>query len=209
MKRGIAISAIALLAVVAIAVYWIKNMAGGFSAHAKPSALEVKVARSARKLAVPAAARDHRNPFSPTEENLSGAKGHFADHCAICHANNGSGQTQIGLNLYPKAPDMRLAETQNLTDGEIYYVIHNGIRLSGMSAWGTDDKDDDSWKLVLFIRHLPQLTADEEQEMKRLNPKSPEEIKEEQEEEEFLNENQPGNHEPKPSTHHKNEKEKP
>jgi mono/diheme cytochrome c family protein len=202
MKRGIAIAAIALLALVAIAVYWMKNMAGGFSARANPSALEAKVARTARKLAVPVVARDHRNPLSPTEENLSEAKDHFADHCAICHSNNGSGQTQIGLNLYPKAPDMRLADTQNLTDGEIYYVIHNGIRLSGMSAWGTDDKDDDSWKLVLFIRHLPQLTADEEQEMKRLNPKSPEEMKEEQEEEEFLNEGQPSDQSTK-SAHHK------
>jgi len=65
---------------------------------------------------------------------IAEAKAHFADHCAICHANNGSGNTEIGRNLYPKAPDMRLPQTLNLTDGELYYTIHNGIRLTGMPA---------------------------------------------------------------------------
>ena len=87
---------------------------------------------------------------------------------------------------------MRLPNTQHLTDGEIYYVIHNGIRLTGMPAWGAEGKDDDSWKLVLFIRHQPQLTPKEERAMERLNPKGPEERQEEQEEEQFLNEDQSG-----------------
>ena len=98
------------------------------------------------------------------------------------NGNDGRGKTQIGQNLYPKAPDMRLPQTQNLTDGEIYYTIHNGIRLTGMPAWGrdvTDVKDEDSWKLVLFIRHLPQLTPAEEGEMEALNPKGPGERQEE------------------------------
>ena len=93
-----------------------------------------------------------------TPANLARARAHFADHCAICHANNGSGNTDIGRNLYPKAPDMRLPQTQNLTDGELYYTIHNGIRLTGMPAWGSAEKDEDSWELVLFIHNLPQLT---------------------------------------------------
>ena len=82
---------------------------------------------------------------------------------------------------------MRLPDTQNLTDGEIYYVIHNGIRLTGTAAWGTEEKDDDSWKLVVFIRHLPQLTPAEEREMEALNPKGPAEKAEELEEEQLLN----------------------
>jgi len=109
---------------------------------------------------------------------------------------------KIGRNLYPKAPDLRLPATQNLTDGELYYTINNGIRLTGMPTWGkAGDADEDSWKLVHFIRHLPQPTPEEDQEMKKMNPKSPEELREEQEEEQFLNEGQPSNrgHEP---THH-------
>ncbi|WP_428298380.1 c-type cytochrome [Hyphomicrobium sp.] len=91
-------------------------------------------------------------------------------------------------NLYPKAPDMRKAETQSLSDGELFYIIHNGIRLTGMPAWGgaDPDADEDSWKLAHFIRHLPQLTADDLVAMKRLNPKGPHELEEEEEIDEFL-----------------------
>jgi len=160
----------------------------GFSARDTPSALETYLASTTRKLAVPATAGDQKNPFRATPEVLADARAHFADHCATCHANNGSGNTEIGQNLYPKAPDMRMPRTQNLTDGELYYTIHNGIRLTGMPAWGANGKDDDSWKLVLFVRHLPQLTPEEEEEMKKLNPKSAAELREEQEEQEFLNE---------------------
>jgi mono/diheme cytochrome c family protein len=174
----------------------------GFSARDNPSVVETYVAKTARRLSVPASERNAKNPFAPTPEVLSEARAHFADHCAICHGNDGSGKTQIGQNLYPKTPDMRLPDTQKLTDGEICYIIHNGIRLTGMPAWGTDEKDEDSWKLVLFIRHLPQLTPAEESEMEALNPKSSGERQEEQEEQQFLNEGQPGKQTPKPPTHH-------
>jgi mono/diheme cytochrome c family protein len=82
---------------------------------------------------------------------------------------------------------MCLPQTQNLTDGEIYYIIHNGVRLTGMPAWGESELDPDSWKLVLFIRHLPQLTPQEEKEMERFNPTSEIDREERQKEEQFLN----------------------
>ena len=102
---------------------------------------------------------------------------------------------------------MRLPRTQELTDGELYYTIHNGIRLTGMPAWGAEGKDDDSWKLVLFIRHLPELTPREEREMESLNPKGPEENQEEQEEEQFLNA-EPRSPTPKQSKHSRPSEEK-
>jgi mono/diheme cytochrome c family protein len=174
----------------------------GFSARDQPSALETYVARTARSMAVPSRAKSEKNPFTASPELMAEGRAHFADHCAICHANNGSGNTEIGQNLYPKAPDMRLPQTQGLTDGELYYTIHNGIRLTGMPAWGTEEKGEDSWKLVLFMRHLPQLPPAEEREMEALNPKGPGEKQEEQEEEQFLNEGQPGKQVPKAPTQH-------
>jgi len=94
----------------------------------------------------------------------------------------------MGRNLYPPAPDMRLAATQQLTDGELYYIIHNGVRWTGMPAWGEPGGDDaDSWKLVLFIRHLPDINAGELHDMERFNPKSAAEQEEEKREEDFLN----------------------
>ncbi len=202
MRRTRVLLLLALAVVILVVAGAVVAVHHGFRARDQPSALETFVARAARRLAVPSTAKNEKNPFTASPEMMAAARAHFADHCAICHANNGSGNTEIGKNLYPKAPDMRLPQTQNLTDAELYYTIHNGIRLTGMPAWGTEAKDEDSWKLALFIRHLPQLTPAEEREMEALNPKGPGEKQEEQEEEQFLNEGQPSNQVPKPPIHH-------
>ena len=146
----------------------------GFSAKAEPNALEVLMARQVRYLAIPLEQRNKPNPVSVTPEVLQDGLAHFADHCATCHANDGSGQTPIGKNVYPKAPDLRESPTQTMSDGELFWVIHNGIRFTAMPAWGEGDpeQDLDSWKLVHFIRHLPALTPQELETMKSLNPKS-------------------------------------
>ena len=188
MRRRTLIVALLLIVLSGGIAFGLRMIRRGFSARDNPSAMETYVAKMARKLSIPASERGAKNPFSPTPEILSEARAHFADHCATCHANDGSGKTEIGENLYPKSPDMRQSETQNLTDGEIYYIIHNGIRLTGMPAWGDPTKDDDSWKLVLFIRHLPQMTSEEMKEMEQFNPKSAADRLEEEEERQFLNE---------------------
>jgi mono/diheme cytochrome c family protein len=146
----------------------------GFSAKAEPNPLEVLMARQVRYLAIPLEQRNKPNPVTVTPDVLQDGLAHFADHCATCHANDGSGQTPIGKNVYPKAPDLRETPTQNMSDGELFWVIHNGIRFTAMPAWGEGDpeQDLDSWKLVHFIRHLPKLTPQELDMMKSLNPKS-------------------------------------
>jgi mono/diheme cytochrome c family protein len=177
-----------LLMVLAVtAAYCTHVIRRGFSASGQPSSIERLVARSVRNLAIPASARNEKNPFSATSENLTEGGEHFADHCATCHSNNGSGHTEMGPNFYPKVPDMRLPPTQNLTDGQIFYIIQNGVRLTGMPAWGVSHQAEDTWKLVLFIRHLPELTPAEEKDMQRFNPESDADRQEEQEEQQFLN----------------------
>jgi mono/diheme cytochrome c family protein len=190
---------IVLLIVVAIvgagAVYATVLVRRGFSARENPSWIEAFAAGIAKRLAVPATYR-LKNPYAPTAENLREGEEHFADHCATCHGNDGSGDTLFGKGLYPKPPDMRSADTQNKSDGELYYTIVNGVRLSGMPAFGpgsvpsSGDEgsgDAENWKLVLFIRYLPHMTAEELDEMKKLNPKTEADRAEEQQEEEFLN----------------------
>lgn len=170
-------------------ILFLRTQVSGFSTRVKPSVIERWAARRLRTLAVPESAKSRSNPVQESPEGLTAARSHWADHCANCHSNNGSGDVELGKHLYPPAPDMRQPATQNLTDGELFYIIQNGIRFTGMPAWGsgTSQAEEDSWKLVRFIRHLPKLTTEEEQEMKELNPKSPDELKEEQEEREFLN----------------------
>jgi len=186
-KRTLLLSITAAGVAGAAAFGWM-TIRRGFSARDNPSAMEAYLAKAARKLSIPASERYAKNPFPPTADVLSEARAHFANHCATCHGNDGSGKTEIGQNLYPKPPDMRQSETQNLTDGQIYYIIHNGIRLTGMPAWGGPGEDDDSWKLVLFIRHLPQMNPQEMKEMEPFNPKSAAERSEEEDEQRFLNE---------------------
>jgi hypothetical protein len=94
----------------------------------------------------------------------------------------------MGQGLYPKAPDMRLPATQSLSDGELFLIIENGVRFTGMPGWstGTAEGEQDSWRLVHFIRHLPKLTAAEVAHLETLTPKSPQAIREQIEEERFL-----------------------
>ncbi len=187
MSRGNAISLLIVVAIALITIAASTVLHDGLSSRAKPTALETMLARNARHLAIPAGARKLQNPAAQTPENLRDARLHFADHCAICHANDGSGDTLIGRNLYPKPPDLRREETQKLADGELFWIIENGVRFTGMPAFGgAHGSEQDSWKLVRFIRHLPQLTDEERMEMERYNPKGPEDLKEEHEENDFL-----------------------
>ena len=176
-----------LAAVVVLALAYGVTATGGFSARGEPTRIERITARLVRRWAVPPRGRRLPNPVPFTDEVWADGRAHFADHCAACHANDGSGQTSIGRNLYPKSPDMRSPDTQDLTDGELYFIIENGVRLTGMPAWGSGGEDDtDTWKLVHFIRHLRELTPEQLKEMESLNPKSPAERQEELEDEEFL-----------------------
>lgn len=188
--RPTLIAALVLLAIAAVVVgigaYSVARR--GLSTRAEPSRLEEFAARTMRSLATPASMRDRQNPIQPTEAVLGEALEHFADHCSVCHANDGSGETEIGRGLYPKAPDMRAAATQSLTDGELFSIIENGIRLTGMPAWGdgTPEGEQASWGLVHFVRRLPKLTAEEIERMESLNPKTPAQLREEEEIRRFL-----------------------
>lgn len=94
----------------------------------------------------------------------------------------------MGRNLFPKAPDMRGAATQNLTDGELFWIIENGVRFTGMPGWstGTEEGEQATWHLVHFLRHLPDVTSEELEQMEDLNPRPPAQVREDIEAERFL-----------------------
>ncbi len=148
---------------------------GGISARVEPSPVETRLARTLRGWAIPSEAREAANPIPGSPRVVAEGLAHFADHCASCHANDGSGQTELGRRLHPRAPDLRAPATQGLTDGELFYIIEHGVRLTGMPGWGGPDSAEGSWHLVHFIRHLPRLTAEERARMEALNPRSPDE----------------------------------
>ena len=171
MKPWKVASLILIVLAVAAAGYGSILVRRGFSALETPSAIEEFAATTARKMALPSAYRQLRNPIMPSTANIQAGMEHFSDHCATCHSNDGGGHTLFGKGLYPKPPDLRAAGTQNKSDGELYYTIQNGVRLSAMPAFSEAHTAAQTWRLVLFIRHLPQITPEELNEMKALNPK--------------------------------------
>ena len=160
----------------------------GLGTRTTPSWIEATLAKTMRSWATPSRMRNTKNPVQASPEVMDEALAHFADHCAGCHGNDGSGQTEIGRSFYPPAPDMRAAPTQTLTDGEIFSIIEHGIRMTGMPAWGTGTPEGEhqSWALVHFIRRLPSLTAEDIAKMEALNPKSPDQLREDEEIRKFL-----------------------
>lgn len=150
---------VACVALVAAAGLYVWARSHGFSARVKPSAVETFVAQTARRLSIPSSMRSKTNPLIPSELQLAKGRDHFADHCAFCHALDGSGRTAVNDGLYPPAPDLRGPETQGKTDGELFFTIREGVRFTGMPGWGGEDEEN--WQLVAFIRHLPDLTPEE------------------------------------------------
>jgi len=156
---------IVIAALIGLAIWFQRH---GFSAREEPAWYEKMLARHARRIATPAGAKELKNPHPLTDEGLVEAREHWVTHCSTCHALDGSGNTTIGRNLYPKAPDMRDLDTQKLTDGEMFYIISNGVRFTGMPAWGGEDSPQSIWQLVGYIRRLPALSPEEKLLLEKL-----------------------------------------
>jgi mono/diheme cytochrome c family protein len=152
-----------LIILVVAAICGVLLVRRGFRASSAPAKWETFIARTVRNFAIPREERDRKNPLEPTSDASQQGREFFVTQCASCHGIDGSGKTPVGTNLYPRVPDLRAPATQNLSDGDLHYIIENGVQLTGMPAWGNPhlESSDNSWKLVLFIRHLRGLTAAE------------------------------------------------
>lgn len=145
----------------------VKLRTHGFGAREKPMKVEIWIARRLRSLATKASIKSQKNPISITPLVIAEARDHYADHCAFCHGNTGDGKTMYGEGMFPPPPNLKDPETQNLSDGELFNIIKDGIRFTGMPGFGGGDEDN--WKLVAFIRHLPKLSENEVSYMKEIN----------------------------------------
>ncbi len=152
-----------LLVVIAAVVCGIMLVRRGFRATAAPPSWEAMLARKVRNLAIPKPDRNLKNPLDANPDAINQGRELFVTQCAACHGIDASGTTPVGRHLYPRVPDLRTAATQTLTDGEMHYIIENGVQLTGMPAWGNPHLESpaDSWKLVLFLRTLQPLTRQE------------------------------------------------
>ena len=124
------------------------------NARHKPGRIETATARFAMRAAIPQAAKQLRNPMAKTPERLLEARRLYSDNCAVCHGMHGAGNTKTAEGLSPGVPDLASHAVQDLSDGELFYVIRNGVRFTGMPAW--DFSDDQVWDLVGMVRGIPK-----------------------------------------------------
>ena len=137
-----------------------------WSAGAEPSALESRIADWVRERWIAIHATGQTNPLTPTPQVLAGGREEFKEHCAVCHGLDGSGRNGFHADFYPPIPRLT-DETQEMSDSEIFFVVARGVALSGMPAFGAHHSADEMWKMVLWMRHLPNLSAAERKEIER------------------------------------------
>lgn len=143
-------------------------LSGSFdvSANRPPGSLEKRIAGLALDHSVARRAPKGANPLAPSPEAIRGGFAHYKEMCVFCHGAPGVDASEAGEGLNPPAPDLTLARIQKRTDGELFWILQNGIRMTGMPAFGPTHKDAELWKMVAFVRHLPSLTPEEEKALK-------------------------------------------
>jgi predicted CXXCH cytochrome family protein len=157
------VTSVAIGALILVAVFALFIKARGFRASSTPGAFETSAAWLVRDFAMPRAAKGQKNPFAGDDQAVGQGRDEFLSRCATCHGFDGRGATPIGSNLYPRVPDLRGPTTQGLSDGEIHYIIANGIQLTGMPAMPALNGREDqvTWALVTYIRSLRSATPNE------------------------------------------------
>ena len=98
------------------------------------------------------------NPFPPTEQNLQEGREHYEKQCAFCHGLDGEGQDQSGLQFYPPVPSLVDIEGE-MTDAQIHFLITRGIRYTAMPSFAKVFSPEETWKIVLWAKHLSRLTS--------------------------------------------------
>lgn len=129
------------------------------TAHEKPSSVETVLANMAKDIVIPMEAEKLKNPFRSNPQMLSEAQQIYQQTCAVCHGADGHGQTAVGQGMYPPVMDLTSPHVQHWDDAQMYWIIQNGVRMTGMGSWKGTISSDDTWKLAIFIHHLPELGA--------------------------------------------------
>ena len=154
----IAAIVVVLLAIAAVGLYSY-IVSGGLIARQRPPAVEKSVTRWMLDVSVPDSAKTMKNPLTIDSGSVDAFAGQelYKQKCEICHGYDGSGKTEAGGGEYPQPLNLRGPEVSHATDGELFYFIRNGIRNTAMPGWPMPDQD--TWRLVLYIRNLPNVAS--------------------------------------------------
>ena len=137
------------------------------SATRPPSKAERTFATLTLNKAVARRAPNRKNPLPASAETLRGGLAHFRENCVLCHGAPGVDPGEIGQGLNPGAPDLTLRRVQARSDGELFWITSNGIRMTGMPAFSPTHGENEIWQIVAFLRHLPEITDEEKSALER------------------------------------------
>jgi len=129
----------------------------GCTAAKKPSKVEATLANMAKDVVIPIEAENKKNPLIASEQTVNQGRETYMQSCALCHGEDGHGSTNLGRNMYPPAMDLTSPHVQHWNDAELFWIIENGVRLTGMPSWKSSISETDTWKLAHFIHQLPRL----------------------------------------------------
>ena len=132
-----------------------------FSASKPAGRLEERIATFALDRSIKRHAPKAANPFAGSPEAAAAGLFLFKTHCVSCHGAPGVDPTEAGASLNPPAPGLTLPRVQARPDGELKWIVSNGIRMTGMPAFGASRSEEEIWQLVAALRRLPRLTAEE------------------------------------------------
>lgn len=129
-----------------------------FSAAKPPGRLEERLATFALNRSIERRAPKTANPLGRSPEAASAGLALFKAHCVECHGAPGVDPSEAGASLNPPAPGLTLARVQARSDGELQWIVSNGIRMTGMPAFGASRSEQEVWQLVAAVRRLPDLS---------------------------------------------------
>jgi predicted CXXCH cytochrome family protein len=159
-RRAVALG-VAAIAIVTIGLFYRYVTTGGMNARQKPSAVEAFFARHLIELGISKEARQQKNPLDEnvTSADVAAGRDLYLSNCQTCHGTDGRGATSAGGGLYPPPIDLSRGalEQRNRTDGELFYLVRNGIRNTGMPGWPLSDQQ--IWSVVAYLRNLPETNA--------------------------------------------------
>jgi mono/diheme cytochrome c family protein len=165
-RRALLYIMILIGAVIAVLILILRLLPSiNWPATRKPGQLETRLADYVTSNWVRRHAAKETNPFRPTPENLKAGQGDFEEHCATCHGLDGSGENRFEADFYPPVAKLNDADAQEWSDGELYFIIANGIPMSGMPGFARNHDAKEIWGMILWMRHLAQLSPPEKAAM--------------------------------------------
>lgn len=140
----------------AVVLIVIGLMRFNLAAQPEPGHFETRVSEIAKRFFIRRASRQGIPPRpQDTKASVNAGLTEYGLECGMCHDNDGRAQNPPGRWMYPRASDLTSKRVQDYSDQELFWIIQNGIRLTGMPAFGQVETPDQIWDLVNYVRTLP------------------------------------------------------